>query len=228
MSIAHGGIMKKLIGFLILTNVLVACQSDSDNNDNPTTPVRQAANDPDLQTGTYVSSCSERAIDGLASGLLDSKRAGLESMKVDYRFDGDTVVRRTHLYTNKACEGEAALMFEETGAFALGPADSLTNDQGRNIDLNYTALSAIIRTGDDADAANAARFCGIKDWKADVKRDISAQSASRLCYGTKLPRSIANIYRLNDGNLYFGMVTRDSIAPDKRPSKLNMALRYSK
>ncbi len=145
----------------------------------------------------------------------------IKSELVAYRFEGANIIRQTRLFNSSNCSGDVAINFEETGTIKIGSRKSAT-DQGRKIDFDYNALQAEVTTDAGAAAANGVHLCGITDWVPNKPRDVRNQSKDLNCYAAQVPRQVANIYRVDNGTLYFGTLTKESVLDSERPSILDM------
>jgi hypothetical protein len=214
--------MKKLFLLALIAATIAGCQKDRNND--PIANAKQAAKDKDLQGKSYVSDCSIKPIEAVLSGLLSAGQASLKSQEVAYRFDGANAIRQTRIFSTPDCTGDAAYVFEEAGSIKI--QDQKTADLGRFIDFDYKSLKLTVATAAGAEAANAMKICG-GNWAPGQSKDVEAQSADVTCYGAQVPRHVANIYRLDQGNLYFGSVSTASVPDAQRPTSLNTSVKYS-
>lgn len=217
--------MKKLICLMLLTVAVAGCQKNRNND--PVRNAEEAGKDRDLQK-TFVSECSVKPLDAIVSGLLTAGKSSLKSGQVSYRFDGANVVRQTRLYTSADCSGDVGVVFEEAGTIKIDKnSNNRNNDNAREIEMNYETLVATVATKVNADAANTAKLCGITDWEANKERDVRPQAKDVLCYNAEVPRHVSNIYRVDDGVLYFGTLTKGTVAKEDRPKTLDRLTKFS-
>ena len=132
------------------------------------------------------------------------------------------------MFNSADCSGDAALNFEEAGTIKIETdPNKRTNDQGRNIDVDYKTLQAKVTTDAGATAANAVKLCGLSDWTPNQSRDVQPQSKDLMCYAAQVPRHVSNVYRVDAGTLYLGTLTKGSVSDSERPSKLDMTNKFS-
>ncbi len=219
--------MKKLVCFLILATAIAGCQKNRNND--PIRNAEEASKDRELQK-TFTSECSIKPLDAIVTGLMTAGKSSVKSGQVSYRFDGVNVVRQTRLYTSADCSGDVAVTFEEAGTIKIDKESRgrNNNDNAREIEMDFDSLTAVVLTKENAEAANTARLCGLSNWEANKERDVTAQSEDVLCYNAKVPRHVSNIYRVDDGVLYLGTVTKGSVSKEERPTSLSSTKYTSK
>ena len=218
--------MKKALSLILISLVLGACQKDRNND--PVANVREAAKDKDLQGKTFTSECSIKPLDAIVTGLMTGGESSVKSQQVAYRFDLANVIRQTRLYNSTDCTGDSAYNFEEAGTMNIETdPNKKSNDQGRNIELDYKTVKATVTSDAGVTAANATKLCGIADWAPNKARDITAQAKDLNCYAAQVPRHVSNIYRVDNSVLFLGSQSKGSVAPNERPSSLDMTVKYT-
>jgi hypothetical protein len=195
-----------------------ACSKKND----PVANVRQAAADRDLQK-TFSSDCQATPGEAIATGigtLFQGKNAG---QKVTYKFTGANVSKKTEVYSTTNCTGDANYTLTESGTFTVHKdANKKTNDGGYPIDLKFDKMQVNIVSDVGAKTANEKNLCGAKDWAPGKDRDVTKQAQDNACAQTKIPRTVANIYRVDNNVLTLGSDTSNKDVPDKqRPASLD-------
>lgn len=207
--------MKRIILFVILPLALTACKDDKKN---PVTNVRVASEERDLQK-TWQSECQLKPVDMITTGIMSLGQASVKSVRVQYRFKGATVQRVNIAYAGADCTQDAWI-FEESGQFTLDKAKK-TNDGGFNIDMKFEKLKLTIKDENGAKSANAIKLCNRSDWKAGQDADVTANAKDATCYNAQVPRTNANVYRIDNKVLYFGENPANAVQPNQRPSRLS-------
>lgn len=191
---------------LCLAMALVSCGKDDNGSSNPT-PAAPAPPPAQSQSavlqGSWRTACRGRETLGASSAISGA-------------FSGENVLRSLTIYDDPNCKAPAAII-EENGKFTTGAS---VRDDIYAIDFAIKSVRAEPLSPNGADTLNTIAFCGIRDWKAGVSRDITPMSAD--CW-TETPRSNYDIYQRNGNTLTFGDYdeAHDGTAPDKRPTELS-------
>ncbi len=218
--------MKKLVIVCMAISSVIAC--DRAKNKNPITNVQQAAKDTSLQNSVFESNCKPAPAEAFATGVATGLQTALKTYRIQYRFQGANVTRRLLYFTGTDCSAEA-LNFEERGEFRIGDENKKTNDGGRPLDMQFGSVVATVISAEGVQIANAVQLCGNKDWLADGReRDVTGNSARPNCYGGKVPRQDANIYRVDGDRLTLGNSGTDSVTEPNRPASFTGSERFSK
>lgn len=216
--------MKKFIVILAMCvpTIMAGCHKKHHHKSSPLADIKESSKEKDLQGTTFTSECWIKPMDAVVSGLLTAGNAPVKAEQVSYRFEGATVLRKTSYFATTDCSGDSVFHFEEAGEFKVDKGHK-SNDGGYNIDINFKALKGLPKSGPGVTAANAVKLCGITNWVQGEEKDVMPQSADLTCYGAKVPRQVQNIYRVDNGNLYFGVAS----FPSERPAKLDYTHRYA-
>lgn len=223
--------MKKLIPLLIaIPLALVACKDKADKN--PVRNITQATKDRDLQ-GTWQTGCQATPIDAIISGFMSDFQASVKSARVQYKYEGSNVNRVTLVYNAADCTGAESYIFNESGRFEINDKDK-SNDGGKFIDMKYEKVSLTIKDDNGAKVANERKLCGQQGWAVGKEVNVTGNAKDLNCYGVQVPRSNANIYRIDKpaGDqkwvLFLGANPAKDAQPNQRPATLNMGLKFEK
>lgn len=208
--------------FVAMSVLLVGCNKRHHDKYNPVKNIKEAAKDKDLQEATFSSECRVKPVGALVSGLFTEGKVAVKGEQVSYRFDGANVLKKTRYFIASDCSGDSVFSFQESGTFKIDK-DQKTNDGGHNVDLEFNELKGLPTAEPGVAVANAVKLCGITNWVQGEEKDVRPQSADLNCYAAKVPRKVLNVYRVDDGNLYLGVVTASS----ERPSKLDLTQKYA-
>lgn len=220
--------MKKICSYALLVLTFAACAKDNSSNPSPGIgrDVQAAAADPDIQNKNFVSDCALKPVDAILTGVLTGLSASVKSAHTFYRFEGASITRTTQLYPSTDCSGDAAINLQERGEFTLH-TDQKTADGGKYIDINFHNLFVTTATDVGVKAANAVQFCNAADWTVNLQREETAQAAAVNCLSAPMPRTNANIYRLDGNVLYLGAQPTAQTAPGSRPANLDLNTKYT-
>jgi hypothetical protein len=209
---------------LSLMASLAACQKRS--NKNPIENAREAISDVDLQSKSFLGDCSINLGDALASFVASSGKYSVKSSRDQFQFVGANLTRTTRIYESADCTGQDVLMFKETGAFHVDP-DKRAEDQSNFIDITYDRLTLVAQSEFGVQLANEIKICGHEDWSVGKEIEVTAQAEDVSCYRKKLPSQEADVYRLENNNLYFG--ERDALLKSRqsRPARVDLKTKYS-
>lgn len=223
--------MKKFIVMLVLPLAIVACKDKA--NKNPIAYVKQAANDRDLQ-GTWQSECNLKPIDAIISGFMSAFQASVKSSRTQYKFEGANVNRVTLVYNTADCTGAESYVWNEQGEFKVLDKVQVANvGDAKGIDMKFEKVMLTIKDDNGAKVANDRSLCGVQNWAVGKEQGITANANSANCYGVQVPRTNANIYRIEKpaGNgkwvLYFGQSPTDAANANERPATLS-SVKYEK
>ncbi len=108
---------------------------------------------------------------------------GASSSRVSYAFaDDHSVLRRKELFADPACQTAAGII-THAGTFALAVREF---DADYDIDLIFTAVSAMPTSEANANAWNAQDFCGLSTWtNAGSQSVLGAADPACESYGTQ-------------------------------------------
>ncbi len=192
--------------FLAGALALAACGKDDDSDDVGDAG-RNLARAPGLQ-GAWASTCD-------AFGPLDL------SGKAFYAFQGNKYQKKITVHSDDQCATQTAEI-RYVGEFKVGNGDDLANGLNR-VDLTPKSVSVKATTEDGARALNAARLCGIIDWKVDQARDVAAAARQGDCIGERIDAVQYDVYGISDKALKFGSayLLGAPIRAESRPARLN-------
>lgn len=193
---------------------LSACGQDN----NPVNNVREASADPGLQAKDFHGNCSVKPIDAILTGILTGGDAAIKSARTEYRFVGANMSRKTRLFTTADCTGDTAATFTESGSFEI-KSDGKTSDGGTFIDFDLTKLEIVVQSPKGIEVANSINLCGSNTWKQNEQLEVTTKSGDVNCYGAQVPRRVANVYKLENSNLYLGTQSKGDVSV--RPSSVN-------
>lgn len=92
------------------------------------------------------------------------------------QFDGDRARFQSRVsYGSLSCDGPDAELMETVYAYRLGDRES-ARPGARRIEMERVARFLML-TGSRVELANAARRCGIADWRAGERRDVGGAGA---------------------------------------------------
>jgi hypothetical protein len=209
--------LKKLFCLCVSALLVGACSKRND----PVANAQQAAADKDLQH-TFATECTAtplRALGTWAQTLGEAKDAG---QKISYKFTGVRVTKKTEVYNTNTCEGDANYVMTETGTFTTHKdPNKKTNDGGYPIDLKIERLLVNIVSDKGAASANAQSLCGIKDWAPNKERDVTGKAKDQACSGAQVPRTVANIYKVDNKRLTLGIDAGKDVPDKSRPASLD-------
>ncbi|MGE4130893.1 MAG: hypothetical protein AB7F86_04610 [Bdellovibrionales bacterium] len=209
--------------FILAATALLAVAGCKDKH-NPVKAAKQAGQERDLQN-TFQSECQLKPVDLVITGLFTGGKAVVKSARTLYRFEGNRVTRTTQFFAATNCSAEAGA-FIETGVFEINK-DIKTNDGGKGIDLKFDKVALKIASPEGAQIANSIKMCDRSDWSAGQEKVVTPQSENTSCYGAKVPRTDANVYRVDNGNLILGSSLKTDRDASSRPSKLDFGTKYA-
>jgi hypothetical protein len=193
---------------------LSACDNSSDNiGDELDERAAEAES-----KGTWRSPCLDMS--------LGWEVVGLDSQREDYEFTDD--VRKTiKLFNEDNCTDER-IEITYSGDANVGNETAEGNNM---LDLNFNRVTAKILNQETVDALNSAVVpsCGINDWQLNVERDVTAQAGQANCLiGPAV--SVYDIIKTGGSFIKFGVAEgdRDKSAPDRRPTRINDDLVYTR
>lgn len=201
--------------------MLEACDRKSDLN--PVANIRELSKDRALQSSKYQTDCAVRPLTAAVTALFSKN--SLKSSRYQYSFDGDNVTLTTLMYPTADCTGESAFTFDERGTFSI--QDPKTAEGAKFIDINYKTVGVKVNSDDGARIANDLKLCGTQDWHNNSQADVTGNSKETTCYGTAVPRSDFNIYRIDGSVLYFGSTEGNANPATRQNQKLEMGQKYT-
>jgi len=132
------------------------------------------------------------------------------------KFEHEKVTFTESTYSDALCKAPVIQLINE-GTFTLPAAGQM--------DFKFTSLRVQINSEAIIDDFNRRAVCGFQDWKLNEEKEISGRLCEIIYAGS--PQRIPaagdmryGIYRLEDGYLYLGMLTREenALTPEKRPT----------
>ncbi len=199
--------IKTLILTCTLPLVFAACSKDNDTNSNPIDNLKQAAKETELQGKTFQGECSLRPLDAIATGIATAGETAIKSAREQFLFEGANLSHSTLVYTSTDCSGPEALVYQENGSFEIHD-DQKTADDAKAMDIKYETLTVKTVSNDGVTVANAVKLCGVEEWSTNMEQNVTAKSEDTNCYRVKVPNQDANVYKLENGNLFFGIKAR--------------------
>lgn len=218
--------MKKMI-ILSLASTAVLVLGACDGKNDPIKSIREASADTNLQLKDFSSPCSVKPLGAILSGLLTGGDASIKSSRTEYRFTGSNVTRKSILYESVNCSGETAGTFTESGSFEIIQGANKTADNATQIDMKFTKLDVKVESDAGAEVARAIRLCGIDSWAKNQEAEVTLKASEATCYGTQVPRDVANVYIVQGNQLFLGAESNDSVSPSSRPTSVDKSVTYT-
>ncbi len=196
----------KTAQLIFLPFVFSACAQNSDNGaapPGPNNPINRAASAPEI-IGNWAKPC--------ASG------GSAQSSKNTFLVDDQHVQIQTDVYPSNAdCTGAADLQSRAQFQYVVN------NDkpgQVNAIDMTLQQVLARLNTDKAVAAANIATFCGFKDWKLSVDKDVTGKNCIADIPDANNP--YYQIFKVSGTDLFIGEVNTQHTGrtPESRPTVL--------
>jgi hypothetical protein len=139
-----------------------------------------------------------------------------------YQFSGNSVTKTDEYFSSGDCT-TPAVMVVYNGTF-----EKKDQVQQNTYQINATFTTVTVTPQDDQGKTllNTLSFCGITNWTTGTAVDLSAQAGVGLCSLDKLPKSVFDIYSVDNNVLYLGKGSDKSTA-DRRPTDVDRSNGYT-
>ncbi|MES2855808.1 MAG: hypothetical protein V4692_08090 [Bdellovibrionota bacterium] len=156
------------------------------------------------------------------SNCVDAVLFG-NSQRKELVVEGSAMTRVIRVSTAGNC-GDSAAEIRETTQISIGREVS---DGLNEFDITVTAMSIKPMSQMGASILNSGvGFCGFKDWKVGMTKDITSAAGSGVCYPS-LPAAFFDLYTVEGESLYFGEGEAAKEAAI-RPTSIDRSERYTK
>jgi hypothetical protein len=147
-------------------------------------------------------------------------------MQDNISFKGNGYEILSYHHADEACD-TANVKIESKGSFVIPEGEN-----GRVTNIDFTSQSTFITplTKGMAFSMNLISLCGLKNWKANQKNEVSGKTCQEDVV-PKVGETIYNIHSVeNDGTLYTGKRTseKNGKTPETRPTELDTDMPFKK